>query len=161
MYPDPAAPMDLWRLAYGEHLLVWSFRAYAIGRYDCPAIVREYAAACGGLAREARVAVEVFAQQVEMQGRRPVNLSPPGCLGLSRDEQLLLAIFAAAQQGDEDRCGAHLTWLLAKPPRAPLYAAAQVAAQALALNGHGLGVAPSAPAETGPPQELRLSAVQR
>jgi hypothetical protein len=144
MYPDPAAPMDLRHLAYGEHLLVWSFRAFAVGRYDCPLIVREYGDACGDLAREARIAVQVFAQEVEMQGRRQICLGHPGRLGLTRDEQLLLAIFGAAQHGEEDRCTAHLTWLLAKPPSAPFYAAASVVAQALALKGHWFGDAASA-----------------
>jgi len=163
MYPDPAAPMELWQLDYGQHLLVWSFRAYAVGRYHCPVIVREYGSACGALAREARVAVEVFAQQVEIQGRRPVSLSAPGCIDLTRDEQLLLAIFAAAQRGEEDRCLAHLTWLLATPPRPPVYPAAHVATQALALHGHWLGAMPQVQAlgaiETpAPPEAERASA---
>jgi hypothetical protein len=30
--PDPSLPIDLADLAYGEHLIVWAFRAFAKGR---------------------------------------------------------------------------------------------------------------------------------
>lgn len=158
MHPEPAIAMDLRHLAYGEHLLVWSFRAFAVGRYDCPMVVREYSDACGNLAREARAAVQVFAQQTQMQGRRQVRLGHPGCLSLTRDEQLLLAIFTAAQKGEKDRCDAHLAWLLARPACAPFYAAASVAVQALALQGHRLGdVQPPPRGELGwAPEPLRI-----
>jgi hypothetical protein len=135
MSPDPLAPADLRDLGYGEHVLLWSFRAFAVGRWGCPLVVRGYEDACGPLAQRAREAVQVFAQQVQVQGRRPIVLGSPGLLSITRDEQLLLAIYAAAQRWDEARCSAHLAWLLAKPAGAPFYAAACVTAQAFAFNG--------------------------
>jgi hypothetical protein len=138
MHPDPALPCDLRDLAHGEHLVVWSFRAFASGRIDCPIVARAYRDACGPLADPARNAFTVFAQQLALQGRRPVVLAPPGRLTLTRDEQLLLAIFAAAQRNDEPRCEAHLAWLLGRTPGAAFVAAARVVAHALACHGHGL-----------------------
>ena len=65
-----------------------------------------------------------------------MRLAPPGCLTLTRDEQLILAVFSAAQEGAHDRLEAHLTWLMGGAPRPPLAAAAAVVAQALEFNGH-------------------------
>jgi hypothetical protein len=144
MRPDPALPTDLRDLGYGEHLIVWGFRALVSGRGDCPVVAREFRQACGDLAGETRAALTVFVQQLAVQGRRPVTLAPPGCLTLTRDEQLVAAVFAAAQAQDQARLDAHLTWLLAGPPGQPFAAAARAVAQALALNGHALRLCPIA-----------------
>lgn len=152
MHPDPEAAMDLRDLAHGEHLVVWTFRAFAAGRRDCPLMAREYRGACGEWAAQARAAMEVFAQQLQLQGRRTVELGRPGVLTLTRDEQLLLAIFTAAQRGAIDRCQAHLTWLLARPAPALFHAAASVVARALAASGHHMGVA-----RAPEPQELEVA----
>ncbi len=138
MRPDASAPSDLRELGYGEHLLVWSFRAVATGRWGCRLIAREYDAAFGPMAELARRGVEVFAGEIERQGRRRVTLGRPSLLCMTRDEQLLLAIYRAAQRCDEDRCAAHLTWLLGCPAGPPFYAAARATAGALALRGHEL-----------------------
>ena len=153
MHPDPALPCDLRDLAHGEHLLVWSFRAYAAGRIDCPVVARVWRDACGPLADAARAAFTVFGQQLAVQGRRPVVLAPAGRLTLTRDEQLLLAIFAAAQTGDEARCEAHLTWLLGRRAGPPFVACARVVAHALACHDHRLRLAPEA-AAAGPAHDL-------
>lgn len=145
MRPDPALPADLRELGYGEHLVVWGFRAVVSGRGECPVVAREFKAACGELAGEARGALTVFVQQLAAQGRRAVCLAPPGCLTLTRDEQLLTAVFAAAQADDEARLSAHLSWLLAGPASPPFAAAARVVAQALALSGHRLRLAAAPP----------------
>lgn len=142
MRPDPALPTDLRDLGYGEHLLVWGFRAVVSGRGECPIVAREFKQACGDLAGETRAALTVFVQQLAVQGRRTVSLAPPGCLTLTRDEQLVVAVFAAAQAGDQDRLDAHLAWLLAGPPAPPFAACARAVAQALAISGHRLRLAP-------------------
>lgn len=144
MRPDPALPADLRDLGYGEHLVVWGFRALASGRGDCPVVTREFRQACAHLAAGTRAALAVFVRQLALQGRRPVALAPPGCLTLTRDEQVVVAVFAAAQAQDQPRLDAHLTWLLARPPGPPFAAAASAVAQALALNGHSLRLAPVA-----------------
>lgn len=141
MHPDPALPSDLRELAHGEHLIVWSFRAFAAGRIDCPIVARAYRDACGPMADAARAAFTVFGQQLAVQGRRPVVLAPAGRLTLTRDEQLLLAVFAAAQDDDEPRCTAHLTWLLGRRPGPPFVACARVVAHALACHDHRLRTA--------------------
>jgi hypothetical protein len=160
MHPDPALPCDLRDLTRGEHLLVWSLRAFAAGRIDCSIVARAYRDACGPLADPARNAFTVFGQQLAAQGRRPVILAPPGRLTLTRDEQLLLAVFAAAQAGDEPRCIAHLSWLLGRCPGPPFVAAATVVAKALACNGHGLDrLEPVVPARPHPaPPRLAVCA---
>ena len=151
MHPDPDAATDLRDLTHGEHLVVWTFRAFAAGRRDCPLMAREYRDACGDLAPQARAAAEVFAQHLRLQGRRPVVLGRPGVLTLTRDEQLLLAIFIAAQRGESDRGQAHLTWLLARPAPASFFAAASVVARALAASGHRLGAALAHGPQAPPP----------
>lgn len=138
MHPDPALAADLRALTSGEHLLVWSFRAVAAERFDCPIVLRQYGDACGGQAAQAHAALRVFAQQMGLVGRRPVTLAPAGCVSLTRDEQLLLAIFAAAQAADRARFDAHLTWLLARPPQGSFYAAARLVGEALAGAGRRL-----------------------
>jgi hypothetical protein len=138
MHPDPSCPVDLRDLDYGEHLVLWSFRALASGRGECPVTRREFDHACGALAGEARNALFVFVQQLAMRGRRSITLAPPGCLSITRDEQLLLALFAAAQANDEDRFSAHFSWLAAAPNAPPFFEAARVFTVALGLKGHRL-----------------------
>lgn len=151
MTPDPLGPADLRELSYGEHLVVWALRAFAAGRMDCPTLVREFRSGCGDLATEARNAFTVFAQQLAVRGRRAITLAAPGCLTLTRDEQVVCALFADAQAGRETRFAARLAFLLGRPAEAPFFAAATVTAQALSLNGHRLSAfstangAPDAP----------------
>ena len=136
MTPDPLGPSDLRELSYGEHLVVWAMRAFAAGRIQCPTLVREFRSACGDLASEARNAFIVFAQQLSARGRRPIVLAAPGCLTLTRDEQIVCALFADAQAGEEGRFAARLTYLLGRAAEPPFFAAAGVTAKALSLNGH-------------------------
>lgn len=136
MAPDPLGPADLRELSYGEHLMVWALRAFAAGRIQCPTLVREFRSACGDLATEARNAFIVFAQQLAARGRRPIVLAAPGRLTLTRDEQIVCALFADAQSGAEARFEARLAYLLGRPAEPPFFAAAGVTAKALSLNGH-------------------------
>lgn len=136
MTPDPLGPSDLRELSYGEHLVVWALRAFAAGRIECPTLVREFRSACGDLAGEARNAFIVFVQQLAARGRRPIVLAAPGCLTLTRDEQIVCALFADAQGGAEARFEARLAYLLGRAAEPPFFAAAGVTARALSLNGH-------------------------
>jgi hypothetical protein len=136
MAPDPLGPADLRELSYGEHLVVWALRAFATGRIQCPTLVREFHSACGDLASEARNAFIVFAQQLAARGRRAVVLATPGSLTLTRDEQIVCALFADAQGGQEARFNARLAYLLGRAAEPPFYAAAAVTAQALGRKGH-------------------------
>lgn len=142
MYPDPAGPTDLRDLDYGEHMLLWTVRAVVTGRGDSPTVRREFEQGCGALATEARNALGVFVQQLAARGRRSICLAPPGCLSITRDEQLFLATFAAAQADDQGRFSAHFRWLAATPSTPPFFAAARVFTIALARRGYHLRALP-------------------
>jgi hypothetical protein len=43
--PDNLATVE--QLTRPEHLLVWAMRAIALGREDCPIVVRTFRSACG------------------------------------------------------------------------------------------------------------------
>lgn len=139
MRADPNAAGALWELAYADHLIVWSFRAFAVGKWRCAVIEREYRDACGAAAPQAMNSLTVFGLELAVQGRRTIAFARPGLLSLTRDEQLLLALYAAAQAGDRARFDAHLSWLLGRPAVPPFYHAAQVTARALAARGYELG----------------------
>jgi len=122
-------------LTQGEHMLLWAFRANAFGAGDCGLVRRQFEETCGPLGLEALTALSVFVRELGLAGRRRIMLAAPGSYRLTRDEQSVLALFAAAQDEDYVRLEAHLTWLLADAPRAPFPAAACLVAQALGVNG--------------------------
>lgn len=130
-------------LTHGERLLLFGFRALAFELGACPLVRRSFQQACGDT--EALGALEVFVRELARHGRRKVTLGVPGSLPLSRDEQLILALFAAAQGDDYPRLEAHLAWLLADTPRAPFAAAACLVAQVFGFNGLVLRVPDMAP----------------
>ncbi|WP_312160545.1 hypothetical protein [Phenylobacterium sp.] len=125
-------------LSQGEHMLLWAFRAAAFGAGDCHLVRRQFEEACGPLGLEALTALSVFVRELGVSGRRKITLAAPGSYRLTRDEQSVLALFAAAQAEDYPRLEAHLAWLLADAPRAPFPAAACLVAQALAMGGYVL-----------------------
>ncbi|MES2343854.1 MAG: hypothetical protein V4597_19465 [Pseudomonadota bacterium] len=132
-------------LTHGERLLLFGFRALAYELGACPLVRRAFHQACGAAGAETLNALEVFVRELARHGRRRVTLGVPGSLPLSRDEQLILALFAAAQAEDYPRLEAHLAWLLADPPRPPFAAAACLVAQAFSFNGLVLRVPDMAP----------------
>lgn len=136
--PELTAPDRLDDLTQGEHMLLWAFRALAIGARDRRLIHRQFDEACGPAGVEALAALGVFVRELALGGRRKVTLAAPGSLSITRDEQLILALFAAAQAEDYARLEAHLAWLLAGEPRPPFAAAACLTAQALGMNGYVL-----------------------
>jgi hypothetical protein len=139
---DPVAAGELDQLGYADHLLVWSFRSYARGRWRCAIIDREFRESCGPRASEALCALEVFARSLQVHGRRPVVLAPPGTCQLTTDERRLLAIYSAAQRGEAARCGLHVALLLDSPATPHFYDAARLTALALEAGGHLIGQDP-------------------
>ena len=123
-------------LSHGEHMLLWAFRAAAFGAGDCHLVRRQFEESCGPLGLEALTALSVFVRELGLNGRRKITLAAPGSYRLTRDEQSVLAVFAAAQAEDYARLDAHLAWLLADAPRSPFPAAACLVAQALSMNGY-------------------------
>lgn len=145
--PDDIAPAQLCDLLQGEHMLLWAFRATAFGAGDCHLIRRQFEESCGPMGVQALTALSVFVRELGQNGRRKVTLAASGSYRLTRDEQSILALFAAAQAEDYARMEAHLAWLLADTPRAPFPAAACLVAQALEMHGFVLRLPPM---EAGP-----------
>lgn len=132
---DRAAPASLGDLLQGEHTLIWAFRSIAFGAGGCPLLRRQFEDICGPAAgTEAFNALSVFVRELGLHGRRKITLHVPGSFRLSRDEQLILAAFAAAQDEDYERLEAHLAWLIASEPSGVFGAAACLVAQAMAMN---------------------------
>lgn len=134
--PTAAAspPQHLQDLLHGEHMLLWAFRATAFGVAGCALVPRQFDESCGIGGSEALDAITVFVRELALHGRRKVTLCVPGSYRLSCDEQLILALFAAAQVEDYNRMEAHLCWLLADQPRPPFAAAACLVAQVFSMN---------------------------
>lgn len=156
--PAPTAPDRLEDLLQGEHMVLWAFRAIAMGPADCRLVRRQFDMACGPAGSEALAALNVFVRELGINGRRKVTLAAPGSARVTRDEQLILAVFAAAQAEDYGRLEAHLAWLLADTPRPPFAAAACLTAQALGMNGYLLRLPVVEPA---PPAEIEEDAAAK
>lgn len=137
MRPDPSLPFDLQDLSYGEHLIVWAFRAFAKNR-DCVLVRREFVHGCGERAEDAHLAMRIFVRELALQARRDIVLAPPGCLTVTRDEQVILQLFAAAQAGEEHRFAAHFRWLAANAHNSALERVVGFIVGALADQGHRL-----------------------
>lgn len=139
---DATGSANVLGLTYAEHLIVWSLRRLALGRPYCPLVAREFAEACGAESGEALAAFRVLLWTLGSSGRRKLTVGRPGLLALSRDEELLLAVFAAAQADAKDRLRAHLAWLYGSGNTGCLEAAVRVVAGTLAAKGHRLRLPP-------------------
>lgn len=138
MRPDPSCPIDLGDLTYGEHLIVWAFRAFA-RRRECVIVRREFDYVCGERAAEAFGGMRIFVEQLTMLGRRPIDLPPPGSPVLAPDEQRVLCLFAAAQAGDRGRFAA-LFHVLAEAACDPVgEEAVALVVETMRRRGHRLG----------------------
>jgi hypothetical protein len=140
------APDRLCALTRGEHMLLWAFRASAFGAGRCGLVRRQFEDSCGAGGPEAINALLVFVRELALQGRRKVSICVPGSHRLSRDEQLVLAIFAAAQAEDYVRMEAHLAWLVGAEPPHVFGAVACLIADTFAMNGLILRAPAIAPA---------------
>ena len=146
MNPDPEVAADLRQLTPGGRMIVWALRATVAGLEDCPLMRKQFSDACGPGGEEARAAFGLFVRQLGMWGRRKVSVGTPGWLGMTRDEQLVLAVFDAAQRGHGPKLRAHLTWLTAGSETAPMLAAVLMVAQALSMSGVEVGPLGARPA---------------
>lgn len=156
----PDAPDRLCALTRGEHMLLWAFRASAFGAGRCGLVRRQFEDTCGAGGPEAINALLVFVRELALQGRRTIGVCAPGSHRLSRDEQLVLAIFAAAQAEDYVRMEAHLAWLVGAEPPHVFGAVACLIADTFAMNGLVLRVPDIAPApEAWPAPEAKASDV--
>lgn len=135
--PAPLAPpADVRELTQAEHLVLFGFRATALGHGDCPVLHRTFH---GAEAQGALCNLLVFVRLIGGAGRRRVRLQPPGCCVVSPDERLILGALAAAQARlageDETALAAHLADLLDQTPAEFVLTAAQAVAAALTVSG--------------------------
>jgi len=133
--PDPLAPSGLSELSAAEHGLLIVFRSIVAGHDQKSALRWALKVHCGPQSGEVIEILRVFIHRVAVQGRREVVISPPGAAGLTRDEQLILAVFASAQSSDFTRLNAHLSYLLGRTPDAGFIAGACVVADIVHRNG--------------------------
>ncbi len=135
MRPDPIIPDRLDRLNAAEHTLLLILRAVVTDkaqRLGCTGVMREF---CGHQAQETLDILNVLIQRIALLGRREVRMGQPGMTGMTRDEQLLLAMFASAQANDYPRLSAHLTFLLGREPDAGFIAGAACVADTFLRHG--------------------------
>jgi hypothetical protein len=94
------------------HLLVWTWRKFVVGHADCPVLAREYFAFAGEQADDLLIAFAAFLQALGSGSRRTMTVGHPHCAGLTPDEQQILRLIAAAQEGEDALLEAHLSWLV-------------------------------------------------
>jgi len=129
-------------LAKPEHLLVWAFRAMAVGQADCPLVARTFQAACGSRGGDALAAYFTLVRYIGTLGRRRLQVHVPGCLCVSRDELAVVGVIAAAQSsivdGDETLLKMRLQFLIESTASENIVFYAQLVARALNAQGHRL-----------------------
>jgi hypothetical protein len=94
------------------HLMVWTWRKFVAGRADCPVLAREYQRFAGDQAPMLLAAFGAFLQALGHGSRRILAIGRPYCAGLTTDEQHILRLMAAAQNGDAALVQGHLCWLV-------------------------------------------------
>lgn len=103
--------LDMTQLGRGAGYAIWGFRAIAIGRGDCPALLRGYEMMFGDQHRPALGAMHLLVRAIGNDAGRRFSLGAPGCCGVTSDEVCLIAMLAAAQNLDLARRDAHVRWL--------------------------------------------------
>lgn len=115
-------------LGPGAGYALWGFRAAAIGGVRCPTLTEGFEEVFGEFAHPALGALLLLAQQLGSEGGRRINIAGPGCNFATADELSIIAMLAAAQAHDTDRCYAHLTWLMCgRNEKSAFYAADSIA----------------------------------
>ena len=148
MQPILETPDDIDHLGYGQHLLLWAFRATAMGHADCPTLRKAFHSACAGLEDDALMALMIVVRTLGFCGRRKMRLHVPGCRCVSADERTILALFAAArasvEMGDEAEVLSELGDLVDPSLGQGLLLALQTVTSALETNGHAVMISETA-----------------
>lgn len=100
VWSDPAD--GLANLTRSEHLLVWALRAIALGREDCPVVVKTFRGCCGRRGDEVLQAYGIFVKYAAMTARKRLQVHAPGCPCVGHDELAVVAVLAAAQRAQDD-----------------------------------------------------------
>lgn len=122
-------------LSDGEHLIVWMFRRIAVARVWCPVIDYELGRLLSRHQGDIRDALQRFLAHLAHHGRRKLRVGMPGFPVLTADEQLLIAVMAAAQTQEIARLRALLPWLLGRADTGNLLPLVTVIGAGFALNG--------------------------
>lgn len=123
MTPDPALPCRLPDLVAADHALLLALRAVVTGQEDSPVLAARLQRLWGTDTADRLRQIRVLVGQIALRGRREVRIAPLGVIGLTRDEQQLLATLAAARLDHPDLLTARLRYLLGREPDAGLTAA--------------------------------------
>ncbi len=150
---------DVRNLSYAEHFIVWVMRTAISCAPECRMIHREFTHAFGPHVEAGAKAFERVLLALA-KGTRQITLARPGHVHMTHDELSLLALFAAAQGGDEARCLAHARWMMGKGRPEPLREAVVDLGILLERNGRTFRRAPDAvPPEGCTGEPARLHAV--
>lgn len=125
-------------LGKGSGIVIWGFRACAMGGAGCCTIVRGFEHAFGTSGAPLLGHMLALARFIGHDGRRKVSLAMPGCARITRDELSLLTVFAAAQMQDDALRDAHLTWLTACSPDQTITGLVDQIAGAFACHGYDI-----------------------
>ena len=131
------------------HLLVWTWRKLVAGHDGCPVLTREYGRFAGPQAEALLSAFANFLLMLGQASRRMLAVGQPYCAGLTADEERMLRLIAAAQNGDDVLLWAHLAWLARREYQDDVRLAANRLVDA--LNEAGVVLPPvraAAPAKT-------------
>ena len=144
-------------LSYGERLLIWALRRLVMRPDVCRVVIREFTGVCGEDGGEVLATMRVFIGALGYLPRRRISIAHPGSCALTADERQILALIAAAQEGEPARLEALLCWFARLDGRDQLALAAGALARAFDANGLRLCAAlpPPQPRPATRPQ-LRL-----
>ncbi len=125
-----------------ERLLVWALRAMAVGRGDCPCLLRAFSDACGRMGHPVLHAYFVLVRSIGVTSRRRLRVLYPGCPDTTFDERAIVGVVAAAlepmDQPDEVLLRMRLRFLVDGEPDPNTLFAARAVAQIFAASGHVL-----------------------
>ena len=120
----------------GERLLIGALRRMVLALDPYGVVTRRMSEAFGEDAAEVTATTRTFLQAMAYAGRRRLAVGHPGSIVLTRDEEQLIGLIAAAQAANPAWLEAHLRWLAKPDCRVPLAIAARALGTALAVHGY-------------------------
>jgi hypothetical protein len=144
-----------------DRVVLWAMRSVAVGRADCPSLRRTFHDLYGPAADQILCGLLVMVRLLGARAADGLRLHMPGSSAVSRDEVVILAVLAAAQEeavGDgRPAADAALAQLVGARSDASLAAAVCYVAEMLSARGRRLSTpvfAPCASAVAGCPRAV-------
>lgn len=106
--------MALPGLGTGAGFALWCFRAMAWGCTGCKVLCNGFDRAFGDDGPRAFEKMRDFTKLLGNAGSHRIHLAGSGCCRVTADELSVVAVLAAAQDHDYERCKAHLSWLMGR-----------------------------------------------